>query len=75
MRCKMARRRHQLDPFERSSRQPRRWAGGLVGRLAPKRGYFVASVPALHGCHTQAKALDVVMQQIQEAIELWLEVE
>lgn len=24
-------------------------------------GYFVASVPALRGCHTQAKSLDVLM--------------
>ncbi len=23
-------------------------------------GYFVASVPALKGCHTQAKSLDVL---------------
>lgn len=38
-------------------------------------GYFVASVPALKGCHTQAKALDVLMERIQEAIALCLEVE
>ena len=40
-----------------------------------KDGYFVASVPALRGCHTQAKSLDVLMTRIQEAIELCLEVE
>jgi predicted RNase H-like HicB family nuclease len=38
-------------------------------------GYFVASVPALPGCHTQAKSLDVLMERIREAIELCLEVE
>lgn len=38
-------------------------------------GYFVASVPALRGCHTQAKSLDVLMQRIKEAIELCLEVQ
>ena len=38
-------------------------------------GYFVASVPALKGCHTQAKSLDVLMRRIREAIELCLEVE
>ena len=38
-------------------------------------GCFVASVPALRGCHTQAKSLDVLMKRIQEAIELCLEVE
>ena len=38
-------------------------------------GYFVASVPALRGCHTQAKSLDVLMKRRKEAIELCLEVE
>jgi predicted RNase H-like HicB family nuclease len=38
-------------------------------------GYFVASVPALRGCHTQAKSLDTLMKRIKEAIELCLEVE
>ena len=37
-------------------------------------GYFVASVPALPGCHTQAKSLDELMARIREAIELCLEV-
>ena len=38
-------------------------------------GFFVASVPALRGCHTQAKSLDTLMKRIKEAIELCLEVE
>ncbi|GBD87739.1 hypothetical protein BMS3Abin03_01673 [bacterium BMS3Abin03] len=38
-------------------------------------GYYVASVPALKGCHTQAKSLDELMERIKEAIELCLEVE
>jgi predicted RNase H-like HicB family nuclease len=38
-------------------------------------GYYVATVPALRGCHTQAKSLDVLTRRIQEAIELCLEVE
>jgi predicted RNase H-like HicB family nuclease len=38
-------------------------------------GYFVASVPALRGCHTQAKSLDTLIKRIKEAIELCLEVE
>ncbi len=37
-------------------------------------GYFVASVPTLRGCHTQAKSLYVLMKRIREAIELCLEV-
>ena len=38
-------------------------------------GYFAASVPSLPGCHTQAKSLDQLMERIQEAIELYIEVE
>ena len=38
-------------------------------------GYFVASVPSLRGCHTQAKSLDVLMKRIKEVIALCLEVE
>lgn len=36
-------------------------------------GYFVASVPALPGCHTQARSLDELMVRVREAIELYLE--
>ncbi|MCL4263315.1 MAG: type II toxin-antitoxin system HicB family antitoxin [Anaerolineae bacterium] len=36
-------------------------------------GYYVASVPELSGCHTQAKSLDTLMKRIREAIELCLE--
>lgn len=38
-------------------------------------GYYVASVPELRGCHTQAKSPDTLMKRIQEAIKLCLEVE
>ena len=38
-------------------------------------GYFVASVPGLRGCHTQAKSLDVLIKRVKEAIQLCLEVE
>ncbi|MDD4990250.1 MAG: type II toxin-antitoxin system HicB family antitoxin [Candidatus Pacebacteria bacterium] len=37
-------------------------------------GYFVASVPALPGCHTQAKTLTELKRRIREAILLCLEV-
>jgi predicted RNase H-like HicB family nuclease len=40
-----------------------------------EEGYYIASVPALAGCHTQAKSLDTLMKRIREAIELCLEVE
>ena len=36
-------------------------------------GCLVASVPALPGCHTQARSLDELMERIREAIELSLE--
>lgn len=37
-----------------------------------EQGYFVATVPELRGCHTQAKSLDVLMKRVQEAIALCL---
>lgn len=40
-----------------------------------REGYYVASVPALRGCHTQAKSLDELVVRVREAIELCLEVE
>ena len=38
-------------------------------------GYYVATVPQLRGCHTQAQSLDVLMERVREAIALCLEVE
>jgi len=38
-------------------------------------GFYIASVPQLPGCHTQAESLDEVTSRIREAIELCLEVE
>jgi predicted RNase H-like HicB family nuclease len=38
-------------------------------------GFYVGSVPALHGCYSQAKSLDELMLRIREAIELCLEVQ
>ena len=38
-------------------------------------GYYVASVPELPGCHTQAKTLDELMGRVKEAVELYLEAE
>lgn len=38
-------------------------------------GIYVASVPALRGCHTQAKNLEELIPRIREAIELCLEVD
>lgn len=38
-------------------------------------GFYVASVPSLRGCHTQARSLDELMERIREAVELCLEAE
>ncbi len=38
-------------------------------------GYYVASIPTLRGCHTQAKPLDELMDRIREAAQLCLEVQ
>ena len=38
-----------------------------------EEGYYVASVPALRGCHTQAKTLDTLMKRVREVIELCIE--
>jgi predicted RNase H-like HicB family nuclease len=39
-----------------------------------EEGWYIASVPALRGCHTQAKSLDELNSRIIEAIELCMEV-
>ncbi len=39
-----------------------------------EEGYYVATVPELPGCHTQARSLDKLMERIREAIQLCLEV-
>ncbi|MEN8253434.1 MAG: type II toxin-antitoxin system HicB family antitoxin [Patescibacteria group bacterium] len=36
-------------------------------------GYFVASVPAVPGCHTQGDSYDQAVKNIKEAIKLCLE--
>ena len=38
-------------------------------------GVYIASVPELEGCHTQAKTLDELRERTKEAIQLYLEVE
>ncbi len=38
-----------------------------------EEGLYVASVPALPGCHTQAGSLDELMQRIREAILLYID--
>ena len=33
-------------------------------------GYYVGTVPALRGCHSQANSLDELMTRIREAVEV-----
>ena len=37
-----------------------------------EEGYYVASVPSLRGCHTQAKNLDTLMKRVREVVALCL---
>jgi predicted RNase H-like HicB family nuclease len=36
-------------------------------------GFYVGSVPALKGCHTQGETLDELLSNVKEAIELCVE--
>jgi predicted RNase H-like HicB family nuclease len=36
-------------------------------------GFYVATVPGLRGCHTQARSLDELMGRVKEAIQVCLE--
>lgn len=38
-------------------------------------GYYVGSVPILPGCHSQARSVGQLMERMEEAIALWLDVE
>jgi len=38
-----------------------------------ENGFYVGTVPALRGCHTQAKNLDTLMKRMREVVELCLE--
>ncbi len=38
-------------------------------------GFYVGSVPGLPGCHTQGTSIDQLIERMEEAIALWLEVE
>src|ERR1700739_1232870 len=38
-----------------------------------EEGNLVATVPALRGCHTQAKNLDTLMKRVREVVQVCLE--
>jgi len=37
-----------------------------------ENGMFIAEVPRLRGCHTQAKDLNTLIERIREAVELYV---
>lgn len=39
-----------------------------------EEGYFVASVPAIPGCHSQGKTYEEALENVKEAIKLCLDV-
>ena len=41
--------------------------------LADKSGGYVAMVPALPGCHTQGDTMPEVLENIKEAIDVYIE--
>ena len=40
-----------------------------------ENGYYIAEVPQLRGCYTQARSLDELLERVREAITLCLEEE
>ena len=38
-------------------------------------GFYVASIPELPGCHTQARTLDELANRVKKAAELYIESE
>jgi predicted RNase H-like HicB family nuclease len=41
--------------------------------LEDETGGYIAFIPALPGCHTQADTLEELIKNVREAIELYLE--
>jgi len=41
--------------------------------IEDESGGYIAVVPELPGCHTQGDSLDELMENVKEAIELYLE--
>ena len=51
----------------------RRILGFDVVIIEDETGGYVAYVPALLGCHTQGDTIEEIIENIKEAIELYLE--
>jgi predicted RNase H-like HicB family nuclease len=59
----------------RSKVQPKRKPTGEFHVVIERdeAGNLVASVPGLHGCHTQARTMDQLLKRVREAIAVCLE--
>jgi predicted RNase H-like HicB family nuclease len=67
-----------IDSIERKT--PMRTSGLMMREYdvvieQDTEGYYVAWVPGIVGCHTQARSLDDLMERVKEAIEVSLESE
>jgi predicted RNase H-like HicB family nuclease len=60
--------------LEQKSRTLHCRANSMSSLNGTRKGYYIASVPQLAGCHTQARSLDELTQRIRDAGELWLKV-
>jgi predicted RNase H-like HicB family nuclease len=76
-------RRQKISPYSRNEQDEQNNTNVLEQSMREfsviierdEEGWFVATVPELRGCHTQARSLDQLMERVKEAIELCLEVE
>ena len=58
-----------------SSKGPRLTTEFTVLIEQDEDGWLVGSVPSLHGCHTQARTMDELLERMEEAIQLCLDVQ
>ena len=59
------------DPMRRRTKSKKREFNVIIEK--DSEGFYVATVPELRGCHSQAKSLDTLMTRVREAIDLCLE--
>ncbi len=60
-----------MTTMSRNNKAAKREFNVIIERDAD--GYYVATVPELRGCHTQARSLDKLMDRVREAIQVCLD--